>query len=269
MSRWYRRYVGTVSDPKIAEAAMIAGCSRAVVVATWDMILESAAEQNGHGEFRATPRNVAATLGEQVETICAVFSAIETLEMISGGVVCSWSKRQFQSDSSTERSRKHRASKRGNGDATLQRRCATPPESESDTDSDTESVISRSEYDAAREERPTDDDPNFEKCKRAFNGSTHRIIDGLKQSLGVYGTRERAADALAAMLDEFGRDALFDAFRFAERCEAKGQQIRNLPSFLTKNARRYIENEASRETKLSADEQRRADAFKALEEMYQ
>lgn len=136
MSRWYRRYTGTVSDPKIAEAALIAGCSRAVAIATWDMILESAAESNSSGAFKATSRNVAATIAEQLETVEKVFQAFTTLEMIRDGVVVAWSRRQFQSDSSTERSRKHRASKKKDEPATEMQRCATPPYTESDTDTE-------------------------------------------------------------------------------------------------------------------------------------
>jgi len=136
MTRWYRRYAGTCSDPKLAEAAMIAGCSRSVAIAAWDMILESAAETNDGARFRATSRNVAATICETLETVERVFSALETLGMISEGTVTAWSKRQYQSDNSTERSRKHRALKRGNGDATLQGRRATPPDTDTDTDTE-------------------------------------------------------------------------------------------------------------------------------------
>lgn len=136
MSRWYRRYTGTVSDPKIAEAALIAGCSRSVAIATWDMILESAAESNSNGSFKATSRNVAATIAEQLETVEKVFQAFTTLEMIRDGVVVAWSTRQFQSDSSTERSRKHRASKKKDETATEMQRCATPPDTDTDTDTE-------------------------------------------------------------------------------------------------------------------------------------
>jgi hypothetical protein len=44
MTRWYRAYAGTIKDDKLAEAAVVAGCSRSVVIATWHAILESAAE---------------------------------------------------------------------------------------------------------------------------------------------------------------------------------------------------------------------------------
>lgn len=178
MNRWYRRYAGTVSDPKIAEAALIAECGKAVVIATWDMILESAAETNEGGKFKATSRNVAATLGETPATIARVFAALETLEMIVGDLVGAWSKRQYQSDSSTERSRKHRASKRSNGDATGMQRCATPPDTESDTDSETEIDQSvRPEYDAAPAKANGHDEIS------GLNGSTGEIVGGIAKFL--------------------------------------------------------------------------------------
>ena len=35
MSRWYRAYEGTVTDAKLGEVALVAECSRAVVIAAW------------------------------------------------------------------------------------------------------------------------------------------------------------------------------------------------------------------------------------------
>ena len=151
MSRWYRRYVGTVSDPKIAEAAMIAECSHSVVIATWDAILESAAETNASGEFSATPRNVAATLHERCATPERVFEAVTEMKLISDGVVLRCRGRQFESDSSTERSRRFREKARKINDgntlqrsATLRGRYATVPDTESDTDTEAEKKASPS-----------------------------------------------------------------------------------------------------------------------------
>jgi hypothetical protein len=133
MSRWYRAYSGTVKDDKLAEVAVIVGCSRSVAIATWHAILESAAECNDGGRFDTTSRRVAAVLGEPATVIDQVFQAMQELGMIEGQEVGAWKKRQFESDSSTERSRKHRETKR-NGDATLQERSATPPYTETDTE---------------------------------------------------------------------------------------------------------------------------------------
>lgn len=60
-----------------------------------------------------------------------------------------WSKRQWKSDDSKERVRKHRHAKRHcNDDVTV---TVTPPESESETDTDTENKLQLSEQVAARE----------------------------------------------------------------------------------------------------------------------
>lgn len=126
MSRWYRAYEGTVTDAKLAEAAMIAEVSRSVVIAAWHCLLESAATRNNCGSYDVTPRRVAAILGEPLATIENVIAAFDELGMTAEGAVTSWRKRQFQSDDSKERVAKHREKKRretanvtvGNGDAT-------------------------------------------------------------------------------------------------------------------------------------------------------
>lgn len=94
MTSWYRRYTGTVSDPKLAEAALVAKCSKSVAIAVWDSILESAAEAQSHGVFFVTPRNIAANLGEPVDTVECLFQTFETIEMLDANSVVKWSKRQ-------------------------------------------------------------------------------------------------------------------------------------------------------------------------------
>jgi len=149
MSRWYRAHVGLVTDAKLAEAALIAGSSRALAIAAWQALLESCASVNDGGRYDTTPRRVAAILGEPLGAIEAVFAAFADLGMIAAGRVTAWTRRQFESDSSTERSRKHREAKRAGElmrghavepatapptDATPVQRCATPPDSETDPD---------------------------------------------------------------------------------------------------------------------------------------
>lgn len=132
MSRWYRAYEGTVTDAKLGEAALIAGCSRSVAIAAWHCILESCATAQRGGEYDTNPRRVAVILSEPLAAIDALFAAFTEIGMLENGSVTAWKQRQFESDTSTERSRKHRATKR-NGDATLQQRDATPPETETET----------------------------------------------------------------------------------------------------------------------------------------
>lgn len=133
MSRWYRAYEGTVTDAKLGEIAMVAECSRSVAIAAWHAVMESAACVNDGGRFDTTPRRVAVVLCEPIAVIERVFAEMTSLGMIDGQLIGAWKRRQYESDSSTERSRKHRNAKR-NGDATLQGRDATPPETETETE---------------------------------------------------------------------------------------------------------------------------------------
>ena len=90
MSRWYRAYAGTIKDDKLAEVAVIAGCSRSVSIAVWHAILESAAETDDGGRFETTPRRVAAALCEPLAAIQAVFDAMTEIAMIGGDSVTAW-----------------------------------------------------------------------------------------------------------------------------------------------------------------------------------
>lgn len=112
MSRWYRAYEGTCADPKFGEAAVIAETSRSVVVAIWHALLESAACTEDGGRYETNERRIAAMLGEPVDTVAAVLRAFNEIGMISDGSVTAWKRRQFESDTSTERSRRHRERKR-------------------------------------------------------------------------------------------------------------------------------------------------------------
>jgi hypothetical protein len=134
MSRWYRAYEGTVTDAKLAEAALIAGVSRSVSIAAWHCILESAAGKNNCGSFDATPRRVAVILCEPVDMIAALLAAFDELGLSENSTVSAWKKRQFQSDDSKERVRHHRAKAKGQHDVTACNGDVTPPKTETDTE---------------------------------------------------------------------------------------------------------------------------------------
>lgn len=137
LSRWYRAYEGTVTDAKLAEVSLVAGCSRSVVIATWHAILENAATLNDGGRIDIPSRRVAAILCEPFDTIETVFLGFETVGLIADSTVTAWKKRQFESDNSTERSQKSRAAAKDkeeaakqqqcNDDATLQEKTETSP----------------------------------------------------------------------------------------------------------------------------------------------
>jgi hypothetical protein len=182
LTRWYRAYEGTVTDAKLGEVALVAGCSRSVAIAAWHCILESACTSNDGGRFKATSRNVAVTLQEQVATVDAVFKELENLEMIKNGYVVAWSRRQYQSDSSTERSRKHRENKvatRRNVAATLQQRCATAPDTDTDTEVEEKNNLTVVPKETAKAKRGTRLQDDFEP-----DASCHDLAEKLLLSRG-------------------------------------------------------------------------------------
>jgi hypothetical protein len=111
VNRWYRAYEGTVTDAKLAEAAAVADVSRAVSIAAWHALLESAATVNNCGSYEITPRRVSVILCEPTAAVEALFAAYCEIGLIKDGVVLSWKRRQHESDSSTERTRKWREKK--------------------------------------------------------------------------------------------------------------------------------------------------------------
>lgn len=139
MSRWYRAYEGTVTDAKLAEVALSAETSRSVVIACWHAVLENAASLNDGGRIDLPARRVAAILCEPVAAIEGVFAEFRAVGLLDDAGVCAWKRRQFDSDTSTERSRKHREAKR-NADATLQNADASPPETETETEEDNKAI---------------------------------------------------------------------------------------------------------------------------------
>jgi hypothetical protein len=140
VSRWYRAYEGTVTDAKLAEAAAVADVKRAVSIAAWHCLLESAAAVNNCGSYEMTPRRVSIILCEPTAEVEALFAAYVEIGLIKDGVVLSWRKRQHESDSSTERTRKWREKKRqetgecdgGDGDETSR----DAPETETETETE-------------------------------------------------------------------------------------------------------------------------------------
>jgi hypothetical protein len=138
VSRWYRAYEGTVTDEKIIEAALIADVTRSVTIAAWHCVLESASKVGNCGSFDTSPRRIAAILGEPTDKISGLFDAFSELGMVTNGAVASWKKRQYHSDDSKERVRKHREKKRAetvaDKDVTPCNGDVTPPETDTDTE---------------------------------------------------------------------------------------------------------------------------------------
>lgn len=108
MSRWYRAYAGTATDPKLGGIALRANVSRSVTIAAWHVILESAAEANAGGATDIDEFAIAASLGEPLEDIQRVVAAFAAADMFKDGCVTAWGRRQYESDTSAERTKRWR-----------------------------------------------------------------------------------------------------------------------------------------------------------------
>ena len=115
MSRWFRHYAGMCRDDKLVSAALRSKQTVERVVWVWSAILESASEINDDGRYAVDADELAWFLRCKVPPIAAVFDALEAMGRISGGRVCSWSKRQYKVDSSADRVKRYRDARKEAG----------------------------------------------------------------------------------------------------------------------------------------------------------
>jgi hypothetical protein len=147
MNRWYRAYVGTCTDRKLASVALRANVSKSVVIASWHLILESAAESNAGGVTSIDEFDIAAALGEPLESIQGVIAMLRIVGLFADGQVTAWKKRQYETDrtdaTNAERQRRFKERKRlGNGTVTERKR----PETETETETDKKESVSGRVY---------------------------------------------------------------------------------------------------------------------------
>ena len=229
MTRWYRAYENTVTDPKLGEAALIADCSRSIAIAGWHALLENACHINDEGRLDTTARRVAIILGEPPELVTRLLDAFSELGMTTSGAITAWSRRQYKSDTSTERVREHRSRKR-NGDETLQKRQVTAPEA--DTDTETESSGATAPGAAAPSSTPASAPPSAHDLKAAVFASGVPLLTST-------GTSDRGARSmLGRWRQQHGDGAVLDALS-AAHTEAASSPIPFINRVLeTRNAAR-------------------------------
>lgn len=125
MSRWYRAYADAERNPKVA--ALSDKDFR-----LWHRLLSVAAENDGHiPPIEALKRVLSMRLDHLLAGVKRLVSAGLIDPLGDGYAPHNWSKRQYKSDSSAERVRKHR-----------QKRAVTvtPPETDTDTETEKPSV---------------------------------------------------------------------------------------------------------------------------------
>ena len=106
---WLKWHVGTFTDPKFAVIAKKAGQPRAVVIAVWAALLETACNDVKRGDVSSfNPEDIAAALDIEPEAVTAVFTAIMARGMVTEDrQIAAWGKRNTF-DYSTDRVRKFR-----------------------------------------------------------------------------------------------------------------------------------------------------------------
>jgi hypothetical protein len=150
---WFRFYSETIGDRKFIKAARLCKMNKIEIIGAWAVLLCAVNDSPVRGSLYVTELerysndDVADLLElniEQTELILKTFIKMDMLEIIDGAyAVKNWGKRQFSSDSSAERVRKHRS----NADETLQNSYSngdvTPPDTDTDTDTEIETDIDR------------------------------------------------------------------------------------------------------------------------------
>ena len=119
---WYRRYVGTCADPKFSVVAKKSGMHKTMVLAVWESILECASTATPRGRLTGFDfDDVAAALDMEPEDVQRIFKALVERGLITETPcngnetfhhVSKWQDRQYESDNSYSRVKKHREKKR-------------------------------------------------------------------------------------------------------------------------------------------------------------
>jgi hypothetical protein len=138
VTRWYRAYVGTCTDPKIAAVAYSSKTSKCKVIAMWHFVLELAADARNGGKLRMDAALFCGALDLNIEEVKSIWAHMIDRGMVTDDQVVSWKKRQYETDTidptNAERQRRWKAKHFGNGTVTEHKR------SESDTDTESKRV---------------------------------------------------------------------------------------------------------------------------------
>jgi DnaD/phage-associated family protein len=196
---WFRVYSDIMTDRKISRICKKTGQSRALVIGLWICLLSLANESPKRGQlFLAddipyTIDDLEDETGLPTEIVSQLIEEFRSFGMISGSGVLrieNWDKRQYKSDSSTQRVREHRAKKSVTENETLQKRYSnlldTETESDTDTESDTET------------ESETTTSSRFGELVKAYEANIGAIT-------------QMTADMLADDLEQYGLQLCLDA----------------------------------------------------------
>lgn len=196
---WYRMYHGMPFDTKLRVVAKRADQPMGLVVAVWACMLDAASTNEPRGIALIDPEEVAVALDFDLEAIDAILSAMRDKQMLDEHWhLTAWDKRQHTT--STERSKKSRAMKKGDAaDCNAMQRDATPrnatqrkngkkqPDTDKTTDTDADSeenTDSDKEKEKNKENRAREEKRESEREKQQIGGKPQNQI--LEQMLDIW-----------------------------------------------------------------------------------
>jgi hypothetical protein len=167
---WFRVYNEMLHDRKLAKAAKAAGLDKVSMIGIFVALLCIANESPVPGALYVTLHerfgnddvtNELEIDGATWEKARDALIRYEMLEIVDGVFwVKNWGKRQFKSDVSTQRVRKHRQKNDGNGNETFHGRFGNAPEAEAESETEAEVNAAASADDLWTPETPLEAQQN-------------------------------------------------------------------------------------------------------------
>lgn len=176
LGRWWRAYDDALNSPKLQRLP-------GETFKGWFNLCCLASANGGR-----LPRveDIAFALRKRPDQVAALIKALQRaglIDEVEGGFAPhNWNERQFRSDVSTDRVRRHRERKR-NVSSTVSE---TPPDTDTDTDTDTDD----DDDDGARARDPslsrpqTDPEPDTTPRKSAISAEAHQLADDIRSAVG-------------------------------------------------------------------------------------
>lgn len=229
---WVRLWSDMPTDPKWRVIAKRSGRPLAEVLAVFvHMLTNAGANATERGVLANWCHDdIAAALDMEAEHVAAIYDAMQG-KTLDGASLTGWGKRQpKREDGAAERAKAWRERNR------TQPNAGKRPDTESEIEEEKKVITHPSESEAAREADGRTDDPFFEKCKLALNGTTERAIDIVRNADGPYGTKAGAAQWLAELIDDTSPEAVIQAIRFAEAKRDRREVVANPKALIAKTA---------------------------------
>jgi len=211
--QWFRFYAEAVDDPKVQRLPPH-------LFKTWINLLCIASQSGGtlpSLDDLAFRLRMSSHDAEQQISDLILAGLIDITE--AGRSPHNWSGRQFQSDCSTERVKKHRRNKAATLCNVSETASETPPE-QSRAETEQKQTV-------CADEIPPDGQPGWQNLKLALNGSTEAMIADVQRFMGPVSRRADAVNWLTGTVSAFGSSRTAQAWTIVTAKMAKGELVPN------------------------------------------